>query len=300
MTLLSLDKLRVDDPSGQVLCAGWTVAAGDTSLALIGDFAPLCRMLSGRAQLASGAALILGQPARTAVQAGSVGLLTSDVVLPRGWTVSVYLQEGGHLLGLSSRSAKELAVATLQRLSLPHLGSRRFETLTLVETRLALLAQALLSDPATLLLQEPFAGLDAASQNDFDARLRHAVQGKHLILTAAGVPQTGGERAALQRADSAVLLQGGALHSGPPSKLLNRASGIAVTVARNGAAFAARLGEAGIVVRPDSPQLSDTGTSMLFAEGGEADLAERLVRAALSADAPVLELLPSGRGGAES
>ncbi|HMR04616.1 MAG TPA: hypothetical protein PKA88_02545 [Polyangiaceae bacterium] len=293
MTLLSLNQLRIDDPGGQVLTSGWELAAGERSLALVGDFTPLSQLLSGQATLAAGSALILGQPARAEVQAGRVGLLIPDLALPRTWTVSAYLEAGGHLLGGAPRQVRALATSTLQHLGLPHLGTRRIETLTLLEIRFAQLAQALLSNPGTLYLHDPFAGLSDGEATEFDARLLHASTDKQVILSSVSLPFAGNARAALERADTAAVLLGGRLYAGAPSEILNHTSGTAVTVARNASAFAARLGDAGVATRPDPSQLSDQGPCTLFAEGKDADLVPTLVEAALGADAPMLELLPT-------
>lgn len=293
MTLLALNQLRIDDPGGQVLCAGWEVSAGQRALALVGDFAPLCLLLTGQALLSAGHALIAGQPARSAVQAGRVGVLTTDLALPRGWTVSAYLEAGAHLLGCANRQAKSLAASTLQQLSLGHLGSRRIETLTVAEMRHAQLAQALLSNPETLYLHDAFAGLSAAEAAEFDARLVHTCSDKNVILSSLSLPFAGNARAALERADAAVVLLGGRLHTGAPADILNRTAGTSVTVARNAAAFVALLADAGVATRPEAAELTNVGPYTVFAEGTDADKVPALVQAALSADAPVLELLPT-------
>ncbi|MEZ4222627.1 MAG: hypothetical protein R3B13_16925 [Polyangiaceae bacterium] len=290
MTLLALDQLRIDDLEGQVLCEGWSVSTGRSAVALVGDFSPLSQLLLGRAEQVAGSAQIAGMPARQGVRDGSVGVASSELPLPPSWTVERYLQEAASMLGWSGRGAKDLANNILQRLTLAHLCTRRFETLAAVDVRFVQLAAALLSSPQTLFLHEPFSDLDSASADAFDARLALAAEGRNLLLTAKAIAATGRERAALSRCDSVVLRTTAGLRAGG-QELLDSTAGVRLIVARNAAALLEGLRARGLGAEAMSP--TDEGRpSELRVDAADAAQLDALVAAAIEADAPLLELVP--------
>lgn len=70
-----------------------------------------------------------------------------------------------------------------EKLGIRHLLSRPFKFLSTGETRKVLLCQALMADPALLILDEPFDGLDVQSREDLAELLRHLhQQGTTLVL----------------------------------------------------------------------------------------------------------------------
>jgi ABC-type Fe3+/spermidine/putrescine transport system ATPase subunit len=99
------------------------------------------------------------------------------------------------------------------------LESRRIDTLTTVQRRRVALARALAIDPVCLVLDDPFAGLEGASLEEFrdDVRRLHAEQGTTTLVLAAR------PRDALASADRvAVLDLGRVVQSGTPWELYER------------------------------------------------------------------------------
>lgn len=75
---------------------------------------------------------------------------------------------------------------TLERLNLNHLADKPVIMLSNGETRRLLLAEALIKNPALLLLDNPLAGLDMASRKNFDLLLEDVIaSGINVVLATA-------------------------------------------------------------------------------------------------------------------
>lgn len=125
------------------------------------------KMLMGLIEATSGSATVLGHPAGSPQAKHNFGYLPENPALYeflRGDEFLVYL---GRLSGLSRRDAKRRADELLEMVGLSGRGAdrqiRRFSK-GMVQ-RLAL-AQALISDPAVVMLDEPMSGLDPVGRKD--------------------------------------------------------------------------------------------------------------------------------------
>jgi len=77
--------------------------------------------------------------------------------------------------------------AALAAVQAERLADRQAEALSRGERQLAALARALMRDPELLLLDEPFAGLDAAASSVLDAALRKRGRGRVVVLVTHDV-----------------------------------------------------------------------------------------------------------------
>src|ERR1041384_676225 len=66
-------------------------------VALVGEWEPLCQLLAGRAEIASGKACLLGCPLESAISRGLLGFAACDPPLPESFTVSEYLRHAARL-----------------------------------------------------------------------------------------------------------------------------------------------------------------------------------------------------------
>ena len=135
-----------------------------------------------------------GGPERDAVTAlerfALVGHELQDLYFARGWNFRV---RDVVLSGLtrSDIPKRRLAAglparadAVLERLRLGHLAERRLLELSRGEQRRVLIARALATDPAVLLLDEPASGLDARARDALDTLLAQAAESTQIVVAA--------------------------------------------------------------------------------------------------------------------
>ena len=122
---------------------------------------------------------------------------------------------GRRLFGRWSRGDRERAAEALHRVGLDGLGDRQVGQLSGGQRRRVLLARAIARGARLLLLDEPFAGLDAAVQHDLLAILDELSGGDRAILIA-----THDLSCVMNSCDEAVCLNRRNIASGPPSEVL--------------------------------------------------------------------------------
>ncbi len=145
----------------------------------------LLSLAAGRLRPDAGSMRIDGQPAHTAGARRAVGLAPRDPAFPPGLRVRDVLSYGArcHAGGRQRRAAVDEA---LDMAGLPSLAGRMATALSLPDARRLLLALASLGAPRVVLLDEPFAGLDAVTRRDLGARLqRLAASGVTVLLSSS-------------------------------------------------------------------------------------------------------------------
>lgn len=89
----------------------------------------------------------------------------------------------GTLANRVTGAERAAAFATLEQLGVGELASTELRHMSTGQQRRCLLARALVHDPATLILDEPTAGLDLAASFDFLARIRDlAARGRNVLI----------------------------------------------------------------------------------------------------------------------
>jgi iron complex transport system ATP-binding protein len=133
---------------------------------------------------------------------------------------------------------RERADEVIEDLSLGDLAERRFGRLSTGQQRLALLGRALVHEPATLVLDEPCAGLDFGASFDVMRRIRAlAAAGLSLVIVTHHLDEIPPEVGRI------VLLKDGAiLADGTPDRVLtddrlSRAYGTPISVFRHGGRY---------------------------------------------------------------
>ncbi len=300
MTRLALDHARIGMDSATLL-EGVTFEVEGGRIALLGAVEPLFLLASNQASLLGGRAELDGLPLSRTVASGVVGLAQASPRFPPGWTVERTLFHSAALTGLSRGNARDAALAALARVALPHLASRRFETLTLSERRGLMLAHACLTDPKILAIETPLAGLDGPGEELVMRVLSLACEGREALISFHALGESGAARALFDTMDQAVSLQGGAVVAcGEPATALGQRAHFVLTVGSNAAELVKCLTARGLTVNTATaerrlirelrgPELP----GRLVVTGGGEDLVEQIVNAAVEADAPLFELLPS-------
>jgi ABC-type sulfate/molybdate transport systems ATPase subunit len=155
------------------------VAAGETLAVLGANGAGKSTLLRALAHLGgatrSGAVLLDGRAATTAELRRAVAAVLQRPVLRRT-TVLDNAAAGLRLRGVRRSEARGRAAPWLDALGIAHLATRHAHTLSGGEAQRVAIARALAVGPRVLLLDEPFAGLDATTRTDLLADLRAALE----------------------------------------------------------------------------------------------------------------------------
>lgn len=200
--LLDIESLRFSFGDREVLRGlSLRVAAGE-SVALLGangsGKSTLLRLTAGLIAPSSGGIAIAG----SAPSAGrrEVGIAFQDARLAPWRSALRNVSLPLELAGDPTESARAVARVALERLSVAHLGNRSPDRLSGGERQRVALARALVRAPQLLLLDEPFASLDALTRDRFDDELPELIGSSALLLVTHDIDE------ALLIADRVVLL----------------------------------------------------------------------------------------------
>jgi len=161
--LLAVDFLEVTD--GETVAVLGPNGAGKSTL---------LRALARLEPAADGEVLLDGEPATPAQLRAAVAAVLQRPVLQRT-SVLDNTAAGLRLRGMRRAAARRLARPWLDALGVGHLADRHARTLSGGEAQRVAIARALAVRSRVLLLDEPFAGLDATTRADLIADLRTAL-----------------------------------------------------------------------------------------------------------------------------
>lgn len=145
----------------------------------------LLKLIMGFLKPDSGIIKVLGNPPEDVLQ--KIAYVPQNLRYDREFPISVgELVLSGRLAHLSwygrfSEKDKKAAKHALEQVGLPHLCDTAFGNLSGGQQQRALIARALASEPAILLLDEPTANVDAEAQTEIYSLL-HQLKGKMTIL----------------------------------------------------------------------------------------------------------------------
>ncbi len=149
------------------------------------------RLLAGEEQPAAGVVrrLGIGDRAGALDLRGKVGIVSPELQARHRFDATgeaVVLSGFGGTIGLAAEPTADeraRAVEAMARLGIAHLAARHLLTLSYGELRKLLVARALAPSPAALLLDEPLAGLDAASRGWIVRTVAHACDAGAALVT---------------------------------------------------------------------------------------------------------------------
>jgi heme exporter protein A len=150
----------------------------------------LLRILAGVSAPTAGRALIFGLDSRrlTGRYRRRIGMIAHQSYLYPNLTARENLEFYAELYGLNDM--RESAARWLERVGLERFAERRVRALSRgMEQRLAF-ARAMLAEPGLLLLDEPFASLDADAAQNITTLIREAVaRGASIVASAHAAPE---------------------------------------------------------------------------------------------------------------
>jgi len=125
----------------------------------------------------------------------------------------------GNLYSRPTAADRVIAMHTLERFGIAHLGERPYTMISGGERQLVLLARALAQEPQFVVLDEPTASLDFGNQGKVMREIRKLAASGHGVLFTTHDPNH-----AMRAADRAYLLRGGErIGEGATSAVLGRA-----------------------------------------------------------------------------
>lgn len=232
------------DLLGQPLLTRLELTSQAERVALLGDWSPLFRLLSGEATLAAGSLRIAGSPVPLGVEQGKIGLMRLDPLLPGSWSGEQFLASSAELAGTARKSARKLAFQTLEQLGLSELAARRLAHLQLAERRALLLAHARLTGPRVLCVEQPLVGLDTHAEQTLLAVLERASSGRRLLVAVSDPELSPGARHLVDTCTERLRLAAGVVV--PELDRATPMSRVTATVSRNHQAFAHALDQRGL------------------------------------------------------
>lgn len=209
-TILSLPRLEVREK--EVLAVVGPTGAGKSTLLRVLHFLdrPEAGVLEWRGER-------VPWPAPLALRR-RISMTFQDPLLLSGTTYD-NVAYGLHLRGQNGPDARERVMAALRLLRVEHLADQRARTLSGGEAQRTALARALVLSPELLLLDEPFAALDAPIRKHLLEELKQAVRARGISC----VYVTHEQSEAFSIADRiAVLRRGRLLQAGTPEEVLLR------------------------------------------------------------------------------
>jgi ABC-type sulfate/molybdate transport systems ATPase subunit len=201
---------ELDVAAGEVLAVlGPNGAGKSTLLRALGHLGHLHR---------TGDVLLDGRVAGPRELRAAIAAVLQRPILRRG-TVAGNAAAGLRLRGVGRAEARRRSAPWLDALGIGHLAERRASTLSGGEAQRVAIARALAVAPRVLLLDEPFAGLDATSRADLLADLRTVLDG----LDTATVLVTHDRHEAMALAGRTALLVAGRIRQlGPTARVLDQ------------------------------------------------------------------------------
>lgn len=128
----------------------------------------------------SGTILMDGEPFKP--KEYQIGYLPEERGLYPKKTVGEQLVYLAVLRGLSTRKAKEQTKKWLERMGVAEYENRKLETLSKGNQQKVQLAQTLLCDPAIIILDEPFSGLDPVNSQILKDVIKEQIQEGKLVI----------------------------------------------------------------------------------------------------------------------
>lgn len=213
--LLRIDSVRFSFGEREVLRnLSLRVDAGE-SVALLGangsGKSTLLRLAAGLLSPASGSISIAGTPPRAGRE--EVGIAFQDARLAPWRSALRNVSLPLELAGGADTSARSAARSALERLGVAHLGDRAPEQLSGGERQRVALARALVRAPRLLLLDEPFASLDALTRDRLDDELPELVGSAALLLVTHDI-------------DEALIVADRVLAIGPSGRIEHEVAGL--------------------------------------------------------------------------
>jgi len=273
--VVALDNVTFDISDGITGILGENGAGKSTAI----------KIFLGLLKPTSGSAMILGENASENVVIRSrLGYMPEHDCLPGNVTAAEFLTHMAEVSGLPPAHARSRAADTLRHAGMFEERYRSMGGYSTGMKQRVKLAQALVHDPAIILLDEPTAGLDPAGREEMLELVRktHREFGISILLSShlmADVERT---------CDRIIVLQGGRLvQSGEVTQFTKETETVFIEVDTNREPLIRALEKRGVVVTADGHGL--------YVEGPDELIYDQVRDALVEAEAPLRRMAPRRR-----
>jgi len=243
------------------------------------------KILLGLVRPTSGSARVLGQDASHSVAVrGRVGYMPEHDCLPAAVSAAEFLTHMAEVSGLPPSMARTRAADTLRHVGLFEERYRAIGDYSTGMKQRVKLGQALVHDPAFVMLDEPTAGLDPAGREDMLTLIRktHREFGISVLFSSHLMADI--ERSC----DRIIVLQGGRLvQSGEVEQFTKETETVFIEVDSNREALVAALEKRGVVVT-----IERSGFTI---QGRDETVYDHVRDALVEANAPLRRMAPRRR-----
>lgn len=242
----------------------------------------LIKILLGLLEPSSGAVSVLGEPATGAIGARArLGYMPEHDCLPSHVSAAEFLTHMAEVSGLPPSTARTRAADTLRHTGLFEERYRAMGGYSTGMKQRVKLGQALVHDPAYVLLDEPTAGLDPVGREEMLALIRKTHREFGISVLVSSHLMSDVERTC----DRIVVLQGGRLvQSGEVGQFTQDTEKVFLEVDARREELVAALQRRGVVVT--------VAGGGLVIEGQESALYDQVRDALVEAEAPLRRLAP--------
>jgi ABC-2 type transport system ATP-binding protein len=230
--LVAAQDLRID-VAGAVAIEHATFTSRGNSIAILGDEHGLFSAIAAAADVRSGTLRILGMDVSDGahLRSNRVGIAALDPPMPPRWTAREYLVWGSRLAGSDPSTAERHAKVSLGAFGLESSAHQLLESLTLVERRVLVLAQAVITDPPVLVAPAPLSGLGGREAAYVAAAWTTASRGRQWLVSASNLYLGSAESVLAQSADDLLLFASGRLvRQGKLDRIEDGVVGYTITV----------------------------------------------------------------------
>ena len=284
--LVAAHDLRID-VGGAIAIERATFASRGASVALLGDDHGILSAIAGSAEIRAGTLSILGAEIVDGAHLRSnlVGMAALDPPLPPRWSAREYLVWGARLGGADRATAARDADAALGEFGLESATAQKLESLSLIERRVLVLAQAVITRPAVLVASGPLSSLGGREATYVATAWATASRGRRWIVSVSNLYLGSAESTLAQTADDLLLFASGRLvRQGRLDRIESGAVGYTVTVR-------AKVDELRAALRARGVDLTG-GPERFFVELPREMKAHDLLALSLDVGAPIVELVP--------
>jgi ABC-type multidrug transport system ATPase subunit len=284
--LVAAHDLRID-VGGAIAIERATFASRGGSVALLGDEHGILSAIAGSAEVRAGSLSILGIEVvgGSHLRSNLVGMAALDPPLPPRWTAREYLLWGARLGGADRATAGRDADAGLAQFGLESAAGQKLESLSLIERRVLVLAQAVIAGPAVLVASGPLSGLGGREAAYVASAWATAARGRKWIVSLSNLYLGSAESVLAQSADDLLLFASGRLvRQGKLDRLESGAIGYTITVR-------SKVDDLRTALRARGVELTG-GPKRFFVELPQEMKAQDLLALSVDIGAPIVELVP--------